>query len=78
MPQQWEKFVALPIYRKADKSYFSSYKGMSLLSTEYKIIPYILPFKLMPYVDKMKGNQHCGFLHCGWTTDHTFCICQIA
>jgi len=42
-PQQWEKFVALPIYRKADKSYFSNYEGMSLLSTEYKIIPYILP-----------------------------------
>lgn len=73
MPQQWEKFVALQIYKKDDKSYCSNYIGMLLLSTEYKIIPYILPFKLMPYVDKMKGNQHCG-----WTTDHTFCFCQIA
>jgi hypothetical protein len=60
-PNSGRNFVALPIYRKADKSYCSNCKGMSLVSAEYKIIPYILPFKLMPYVDKMKGNQHCGF-----------------
>lgn len=51
---------------------------MSLLPTEYKIIPYILPLKLMPYVDKINWNQQSGFGSSGWTTDHTVCICQIA
>jgi hypothetical protein len=39
----------------------SNYRGISLLSTSYKILSNILLSRLTPYADENTGNQQCGF-----------------
>jgi len=40
--EQWEESIIIPTYKKGDKTNFSNYRGISLLSTTYKILPNIL------------------------------------
>jgi sorting nexin-29 len=42
----------VPVHKKADKTDFSNYWGISLLSTAYKILSNILLSKLSPCIDK--------------------------
>jgi hypothetical protein len=49
LPQQWKESVIVPIYKKGDKT--NTYRGISLLSTAYKIISNILLARLSPYVN---------------------------
>jgi hypothetical protein len=37
LPQQWKESITLPIYKKGDKTDFNNYRGISVLSTAYKI-----------------------------------------
>jgi hypothetical protein len=67
----------LPIYKKGDKTDCSNYRGISLLSTENKILSNILLSRLTPYVDEIVGDHHCGFRRNRSTTDQIFCIRQI-
>jgi hypothetical protein len=52
-------------------------RGISLLSTSYKILSNILLSKLSPYVDEIIGDHQCGFRRNRSTTDQIFCIRQI-
>jgi hypothetical protein len=38
LPEEWKESVIVPIYKKSDKTAYSNYQGMSLLSTTYKIL----------------------------------------
>jgi hypothetical protein len=42
LPQQWKESVTIPIHIKGDKTDCNSYRGISLLSTAYKILSNIL------------------------------------
>jgi hypothetical protein len=54
----------------------SNYRGISLLSTTYKILSNILLTRLNPYADEI-GDHKCGFRRNRSTTDHIFCTRQI-
>jgi sorting nexin-29 len=55
--------VILPIHKKGDKIDCSNYRGISLLSTSYKILTHILLPRLTPKGDEIIGEYQCGF-HC--------------
>jgi hypothetical protein len=63
--------------KKGDITYCNNYRGISLLSTAYKILPNILLARLTPYVNEDVGNHQCGFRRNRSTTDQIFYIRQI-
>jgi len=44
---------------------YSSYRGISLLPTTYKILSNILVSRSTPYVEEIIMNHQCGFQHNG-------------
>jgi hypothetical protein len=74
LPEQWKESIIVPIYKKGDKTDCSNYRGISLLSSSYKIFSSILLSRLAPYVDEIIGNHQCGFRRNGSTTDQIFLI----
>ena len=77
MPEEWKESIIVPIYKKGDKKDCSNYRGLSILSTTYKVLSNILLSKLTPYTEENIGYHHCGFRRNRSTTDHIICIRQI-
>jgi hypothetical protein len=77
LPQQWKDSVIVPIHEQGDKTDCNNYRGISLLSTAYKILYNTLLAKLTSYVSEIIWDFQCGF-HCNRsTTDQIFYIRQI-
>jgi hypothetical protein len=76
LPEQWKESIIVPVYKKSDKTDCSNYRGLSLLSTTYRILSNILT-RLTPYAEEIIGDHQCGFRRNRSTTDHILCICQI-
>jgi hypothetical protein len=72
LPDQWKGSIILPIYKKGDKTDCNNYRGISLLSTSYNILFYILFSKLSSYVDEIVGDHQHGFRRNRSTTDQMF------
>jgi hypothetical protein len=72
LPQQWKVPIIVPIYKKGDKTDCNNYRGISLLSTAYKILPNILLARLTPYVNEIIGDHQCGFRRNRSTMDQIF------
>jgi hypothetical protein len=77
LPQQWKESIIVTIQKKDDKTDFNNYRGISLLSTAYRISSNIQLARLTPYVNEIIGNLECGFYRSRSTTDKVFYICQI-
>ena len=77
MPAEWKESIIVPIYTKGDKTVCSNYRGVSRLSTTYKIVSNILLSRLTPYADDIIGDHQRGFRRHRSTTDHIFCTRQI-
>jgi hypothetical protein len=77
LPHQWKESIVLPIHKKGDKTDCSNFRGISLLSTSYKILFKVLLSRLIPYADEIIGDQQCGVQRNRSTTDHIFYILQI-
>jgi hypothetical protein len=63
LPQQRNESIIIPVYKKGDKTDCSNHGGISLLPTTYKMLSNILVSRLTPYVDKIIGDDQCGFRH---------------
>jgi hypothetical protein len=61
LPHQWKESIVVPIDKKGNKTDCSNYRGISLLSTSYKILSNILLSRLIPYADEIIGDHQCGF-----------------
>jgi hypothetical protein len=72
LPDQWKESIIVPVHKKCHKTDGNNYRGISLLSTSYKISSNILLSRLSQYTD----NQ-CGFRRNRSTTNQIFCIRQI-
>jgi hypothetical protein len=53
LPYQWKESIVLPTHKKGDKTDSSNYRGISLLSTSYKVSSNILLSRLIPYADEI-------------------------
>jgi hypothetical protein len=61
LPDQCKESIVVPVYKKGDKTDCSNYRGISLLSTTYKILSNILLSRLTPYAEEIIGVHQCGF-----------------
>jgi hypothetical protein len=77
LPHQWKEPIVVPIHKKGDKTDCSNYRGISLLSTSYKILSNILLARLTPYADEITGDHQCGFQCDRSMTDQSFYSWQI-
>jgi hypothetical protein len=77
LPQQWKESIIVPIHKKCDKTGCNNYRGISLLSTAYKILSNILLARLTPYMNEIMGDHQCGFRRNRSTVDQIFYILQI-
>jgi hypothetical protein len=77
LPQQWKESIIVPIYEKGDKTNCNNYRGISILSTAYKILSNILLVWLIPYVNEIIGDHQCGFRRNRTNMDQIFYIRQI-
>jgi hypothetical protein len=77
LPQQWKESIIVPVHKKVDKTVSNNYRGISLLSTAYKILSNILLTRLTPYVNEIIGDHQCWFRHNRSTKDQTFYIRKI-
>jgi hypothetical protein len=57
-----------------DKTVCSNCRGISLLSTSYKIVFNILVSRVSPYIDEIIGDHQCGFGPNRSTTYQISCI----
>jgi hypothetical protein len=77
MPDDWKESIIVPIHKTADKTDCNNYRGISLLSTSYKISSTILLSRLRPQIDEIIVDHRFGFRYNRSTTDQIFCIRQI-
>jgi hypothetical protein len=61
LSEEWKKSIIVPNYKKGDRKHCSNCRGISLLSTTYKIVSNILLSKLTPYAKEIIGDHQCGF-----------------
>jgi hypothetical protein len=50
LPDQWAESITVPIFKKGDKTGSNNYRGISSLSTSYKILSNILLSRLGLYI----------------------------
>jgi hypothetical protein len=77
LPDQWKESVIVTVHKRGDKTDCNNYRGISLLSTSYKMLSNILPSRLVPYIDEIIGDHQCGFQCNRSTPDQNFCIRNI-
>jgi hypothetical protein len=51
LPEQWKESIIVPVHKKGDKTECGHYRGISLLSTSYKIVSNILLLRLSPHAN---------------------------
>jgi hypothetical protein len=61
LPDQWKESIIVRVHKKGDKTDCNNYRGISLLSTSYKILLNILISKLDLCVVEILGDHQCGF-----------------
>lgn len=61
LPEEWNKGIISPIYKKGGKSEVRNYRGITLMDTTYKIYAGILNEKLKRAVDNKLQETQFGF-----------------
>jgi len=61
LPQKWKESIIVPIHKKGDRMECNNYRGITLLSTSYKILSSILLSRMTPYANEIIGEYQCGF-----------------
>ena len=61
LSEEWKESIIVLLHKKGDKTDCNNYRGLSLLSTTYKILSNILLSKLIPYARKLLGIIYVDF-----------------
>jgi hypothetical protein len=61
MPEQWKHLIIVPVYKKGDKADCRNYRGVSLLSSTYRILSNILLVRLTPYAEEIMETISVDF-----------------
>jgi len=69
--------LIISIYKEGNKTDFSHYQVILLLSTSHKMLSNIFLPRLSLYVDEIIGDHKCVFQHNGSTTDQLFYIYKV-
>ena len=77
MPQEWKESIIVPIHKKGDRMDCNNYRGISLLSTSYKILSNILLSRMTPYANEIIRDYQCGFRSNRSIVDHIFSNRQV-
>jgi hypothetical protein len=77
MPNEQNKSIICPIYKKGRKSEYSNYKGISLLNTAYKILATAINTRLKTFAEDLLSREQNGFRRNRSTTDDIFIMRQI-
>ena len=77
MTNDWSQSILCPVLKKGDPTICSNYRGISLLSTAYKVLSGVLCNRLKPFMDKLIGSYQCGFRPGKSTIDQVFTLRQI-
>ena len=77
IPDDWNEGIICPIFKKGDKFQCSNYKGITLISTVYKVLSGILKGRIAPLAEKEIGSYQCGLRAGKSTTDQIFSMRQI-
>lgn len=76
IPNDWKESIIVPIHKKGDKRMCSNYRGISLISTTYKILANMVLERLKPIAEDNIGDYQCGFRRNRSTVDQIFTIRQ--
>jgi hypothetical protein len=57
MPDHWKKSIIIQDQKKGNKTDWSNYRRISLLSTSYKMLSNILLSGLSPYIDEIIADH---------------------
>ena len=77
MQRDWSLSLLCSILKKGDTTICSIYRGISLHTIPYRILPRILCERLKPFVNKLISSYQCGFKPGKSTVDETFTLHQI-
>jgi sorting nexin-29 len=77
IPMQWKTSIICPIHKKGDRLDCHDYRGISLLSTMYKIYANIIKMRLETYSGSMIGEYQAGFRRERSVTAHLFTVKQL-
>jgi hypothetical protein len=72
MPNEWNKSIISPVYKKGEKSECSNYRGISLLNKAYKILATVINNRLTTYAEDLLSQEQNGFKRNRSTTDNIF------
>jgi sorting nexin-29 len=71
---EWKTTIIWPIHKKGDKLDCHNYRGISLLSTMYKIDAIIIKMRLGTHSESMIGEYQAGFRRGSSVTDQMFTV----
>jgi hypothetical protein len=57
LPDQWKESIIVPARKMGDKTVCNNYRGISLLSTSYKMLSNILLSRLSPHINEIIGDH---------------------
>jgi hypothetical protein len=77
VPQQWNKGIICPVYKKGDRLNCNNYRPITLLKIAYKILAILLNKRLMENTQNKLEDNQMGFHSNRSPIDNIFIIRQI-
>ncbi|KAI5707898.1 hypothetical protein M8J77_012165 [Diaphorina citri] len=74
MPDDWKEAIVIPVFKKGNKHDCNNYRGISLLSTPYKVLSKIILKRIETYTEAIIEEHQAGFVKGRSTTDQILIV----
>lgn len=78
IPEEWNKGIICPIFKKGEEDDVRNYRGITLMNTTYKIYANLLNEKLKEEIEGKLEEGQFGFRAGRGTTDAIYVVNYIA